>query len=147
MEAAAIDEGRRRDAARKGTRQQQRTQDEAEDNSMVRLLDSMKDTANLLTELVHGRSKGGREPFVSYVGDSLRTCTEAEFATLKEGITTLLNRTIAVTPAVAPAVPSQPDQPPATLPDVRPGQSQSAPPVTTVATTPPVFDHVRSLDD
>ena len=135
LEAANIEEGRR---ARKGTsRQQQRMQDEAEDSSMARLLDSMKDTANLLTELVHGRTKGGREPFVSYVGDTLRTCSEPEFATLKEGITTLLNRTIAVAPAVAPA--PQPDQPPATLPDIRPGQSQSAPPVTTI--TAPVFDH------
>ena len=132
LEAAAIEQGRKA-AKKKGSRRQ--VQEDAEEASVEKLLDSMKESAKLLTELIQGRGAGGRDPFIAYVQDSLRTCTPAEFAVLKEGFTSLLNRTITIPAAVPADVP--PQLPPATLPDAR---SQSAPPVTTAAPVTPVLD-------
>ncbi|XP_056002508.1 uncharacterized protein LOC130049223 [Ostrea edulis] len=99
-----------------------RRQDDEEEECLREIRDSMKANTQLLSQLVGEKSSSPREPFITYVSDTLRRLPDHQYDTMMRNITSLLQNLNATDfslsadiPSILPATP-------------RPRQSQSTPP-------------------
>ncbi|XP_076055498.1 uncharacterized protein LOC143033835 [Oratosquilla oratoria] len=71
-----------------GTRRRTATEEE---DVLKDIRDSMKVSTELLSQLVHKSDQGPREPFITYLSETLRTLPEDQYHVVMKHITSLLN--------------------------------------------------------